>query len=87
MAGGMLDRDFVVLRRERFGASAVGLFRRIHSNVGAEDRGGLYTSRATGRSDSHDGRSRKPTKIFAQVRAGKICCTVRPYDDQNLKFF
>ena len=71
MAGGVLDRDLVLLRREGIGEAAARLFRRVHSDVGPEDRRRLDTSRAPGRSYLHDRRRRKPAQIFAQVRAGE----------------
>ena len=73
MAGGVLDRDLVLFRREGFGEAAARFLRRVHPDVGPEDRRGFNASRAPGRSHLHDGRRRKPAQISAQIRAGASC--------------
>lgn len=70
MAGGVLDRDLVLLRREGFGSTAARLFRRVHPNVRPEDRRGLDPSGAPSRGHLHDRRCRKSAQISTQIRTG-----------------
>lgn len=53
LAGSVLDRHQLVLWWERSCAAATGLVRRVYSNVGTENCGGLPTNRLAGRGTTY----------------------------------
>ena len=55
VAGGVLDRHHVILRREGPRPPAARLVRRVHPDVSAAHRRGLAADRPTGRGSAHDG--------------------------------
>ena len=69
MAGGLLDRDKRVLRREGPGAPAARQLRRVHRDVGAAYRRGVAAHRAASRGPAPKRRHRGAGTTSRQIRA------------------
>lgn len=64
VAGSVLDRYKCVFRREGSRAAAARQFRRVHSDVGAEDRRGFASDRFAGRGAAHERGNRDTGRFF-----------------------